>query len=80
MLALLSSPVRRWLLASILLPVVVVILRKAARFIERRHADRPTRLSRLLARLSDTLARFTSKARKGEDDDHAAGRHARKLA
>lgn len=58
MLALLSSPIRRWLLATLLIPLVVVVLRKAGRFLEHRHDDRPTRVSRVLLKLSSALDRF----------------------
>lgn len=61
MLALLSTPIRRWLLASLLIPVLVVALRKSGRFVERRHDDRPTKLSRVLLKSSSGLARFSSR-------------------
>ncbi len=72
MLALLSTPVRRWLLASLLIPVLVVALQKSGRFVERRHDDRPTRLSRVLLKLSSVLARFSSRHRKSDSADAEA--------
>lgn len=69
MLALLSTPIRRWLLATLLIPVLVVALRKSGRFIERRHDDRPTRTSRLLLKASSGLARFSSRHDKSRAAD-----------
>ena len=37
MLALLSTPVRRWLLATLLLPVIAVALTKLGLYLERRN-------------------------------------------
>lgn len=69
MLALLSTPIRRWVLASLLIPLLVVALRKSGRFVERRHDDRPTRLSRVLLRLSSGLSRFSSRHRDSASAD-----------
>ena len=66
MLALLSTPIRRWVLASLLVPVLVVALRKSGRLVEHRHDDQPTRLSRSLLKLSTVLARFSR--RHGRSD------------
>lgn len=68
MLALLSTPVRRWLLATLVLPLVVLALRRLGRFIERRHDDRPTRSSRVLLKASSALERFTKRGRRSGDD------------
>ena len=46
MLALLSSPVRRWLLASLLLPRIAFVLSKVGLYLQRRNGGAPTRLSR----------------------------------
>lgn len=70
MLALLSSPIRRWLLATLLVPVLVLVLRKAGRFIEHRHDNRPTRLSRLLLKGSSTLERFSRRNKVSPDAGH----------
>ena len=36
MLALLSSPVRRWVLTALLVPALALVLRKIAQFLQRR--------------------------------------------
>ena len=42
MLALLSSPVRRWVLTALLVPAVALVLRKIAQFLQRRNDGTPT--------------------------------------
>ena len=66
MLALLSSPVRRWLLATLLLPVLAFALSKLGRYLQRRHGGVPTRTSRLLLAISDRARRFSGD-RRGDD-------------
>jgi hypothetical protein len=73
MLALLSSPIRRWLLAALLLPLVVWLLAKAGRFLERRNDGQTTTLSRLLLRSSSALERFTRGGRRADRDELPAG-------
>ena len=48
MLALLSSPLRRWLLATLLLPVIAFALSKLGLYLQRRNGGAPTRVSRAL--------------------------------
>jgi hypothetical protein len=74
MLALLSSPIRRWLLAALLLPLVVWLLAKAGRFVERRNDGQTTKLSRLLLRSSSALERFTRGGRRADRDELSARR------
>lgn len=68
MLALLSSPVRRWLLAAVLLPVLVWVLAKAGQFLERRNGGESTTLSRLLSKSSSALTRLTKGSRDSAGD------------
>ena len=76
MLALLSSPIRRWLLTVLLVPAVAFALRKIAQFLQRRNDGEPTKSSRGLLKLSSGLRRLT--ARKSEDaDDTATDGHRR---
>ena len=46
MLALLSTPLRRWLLASLLLPVIATVLTKLGQYTQRRNGGQPTAVSR----------------------------------
>ncbi|TPG29565.1 hypothetical protein [Mycolicibacterium hodleri] len=64
MLALLSSPVRRFLLITLLVPAIAFVLRKIGVFLERRHGGQPTRVSRALVKASGFLRRVSKK-----DDD-----------
>ena len=48
MLALLSSPVRRFVLMALLIPAVAFVLVKVAGFLERRNDGRTTKTSRVL--------------------------------
>lgn len=61
MLALFSTPVRRWLLASLLLPVVAAASAKIGRYLQRRNGGESTLISRVLLWLSSTAARFSRK-------------------
>ena len=66
MLALLSGPLRRWLLITLLVPVIAFVLRKLGFFLQRRHDGQPTRLSRLLLKSSSFLQRRVSKKSDAE--------------
>lgn len=68
MLALLSSPLRRWLLATLLLPVVGYLLAKIGLYLQRRNGGAPTRLSRALLGVSSFTRRRSS---RGERDHHS---------
>ncbi|MCV7422742.1 hypothetical protein H7K45_19525 [Mycobacterium yunnanensis] len=61
MLALLATPVRRWILASLLLPVVATVLAKLGHYLERRNGGSPTAVSRVLLKISSVTRRFTRK-------------------
>ena len=65
MLALLSSPVRRWLLATLLLPVFSFALAKIGLYLQRRNGGAPTRLSRALLSVSAFTRRHSN---RGHDD------------
>lgn len=67
MLALLSSPVRRWLLTALLVPAVALLLRKIAQFLQRRNDGQPTKSSRGLMKASSGLRRLTGKKSEGAD-------------
>lgn len=67
MLALLSTPVRRWLLASLLLPVIATVLTKLGNHLQRRNGGAPTAISRGLLGLSSVARRFTRKNRPNTD-------------
>lgn len=69
MLALLSSPVRRWLLAVFLIPLLVWVLARAGTFLERRNGGETTVVSRLLLRSSSALERLTKGRREPRDQD-----------
>ena len=64
MLALLSSPVRRWLLATLLLPLIAFVLAKVGLYLQRRNGGAPTRLSRALLSVS-----VFARRRSNRDDD-----------
>lgn len=68
MLALLSSPVRRWLLATLLLPLLAFALAKVGLYLQRRNGGAPTRLSRALLSVS-AFTRRRSNRNRGHDDD-----------
>ena len=63
MLALLSTPVRRWILASLLLPVVATVLTKLGHYLQRHNGGAPTATSRALLGLSSIARRFTRRNR-----------------
>ena len=67
MLALLSSPIRRWLLTALLVPVLAFALRKLALFLQRRNDGEPTKSSRGLLKMSSGLRRLTGKESKDAD-------------
>ena len=67
MLPLLSGPLRRWLLISLLVPAIAFLLRTLGRYLERRHQGQPTRTSRVLLSSSAFLRR-----RVGKEPDPAA--------
>jgi hypothetical protein len=67
MLALLSSPVRRWILTVLLVPVVAFVLMRVSRLLQRRNDGEPTRVSHALASASNFLRRRTRK----DADAHA---------
>jgi len=67
MLALLSTPLRRWLLASLLLPVIATVLTKLGQYTQRRNGGQPTAVSRVLLGLSSVARRFTRKHRPDAD-------------
>lgn len=68
MLAFLISPLRRWLLATLLLPLIAVVLAKLGRYLERRRDGSPTKLSRVLMSGSSGARRLSGK----KDDDARA--------
>ncbi len=65
MLALLSPPVRRWLLATLLLPLIAFALSKVGLYLQRRNDGAPTRLSRALLSVSAFARR---RSNRGDDD------------
>jgi len=67
MLALLSSPLRRWLVLSLLLPVIGVGLAKLGLYLQRRNGGAPTRVSRALLSISSLTRRLSS--RKPEEPE-----------
>ena len=67
MLALLSSPLRRWLLATLLLPVAAFAMSKLGLYLQRRNGGTPTRISRALLSAST----FTRRRGSGRNDDSA---------
>ena len=69
MLALLSSPLRRWLLATLLLPVAAFALSKLGLYLQRRNGGAPTSVSRALLWASTFSRRLSSR----RNDDTAQG-------
>ncbi|UXA21341.1 hypothetical protein [Mycobacterium sp. SMC-4] len=67
MLALLSSPVRRWLLATLLLPVIAFALAKVGLYLQRRNGGAPTRLSRALLSVSAFARRRSNRSHDDND-------------
>ncbi|BDX34795.1 hypothetical protein TUM20985_53420 [Mycobacterium antarcticum] len=68
MLALLSSPVRRFLLITLLVPAIAFLLSKVGGFLQRRNGGEHTRISRALVSASGFLRRRVAK-----NDDHTRG-------
>ncbi|BBY50035.1 hypothetical protein MARA_35030 [Mycolicibacterium arabiense] len=65
MLALLSAPVRRFLLTALLLPVIAFLLGKVGTYLQRRNGGQTTKASRALLSASGGIRRFTDrKARR----------------
>ena len=62
MLALLSSPLRRWLLATLLLPLLGYLLAKLGLYLQRRNGGAPTRASRALLGISTYTRRRSSRS------------------
>lgn len=71
MLALLSSPVRRFVLMALLIPAVAFVLMKVAGLLERRNGGRSTRTSRVLLSVSGLLRRVSG--RREQDEQQNAG-------
>jgi hypothetical protein len=69
MLALLSSPVRRWLLVTLLLPLIAFVLAKVGLYLQRRNGGAPTRLSRALLSVSAFTRRRSGRGRGHDDAD-----------
>lgn len=65
MLTLLSSPVRRWIFATLLLPVIAFVLAKVGLYLQRRNGGAPTRLSRALL----SVSAFTRRRTGGSHDN-----------
>lgn len=61
MLALLSSPIRRFLLITLLVPVIAFVCAKIGRLLQKRNGGQPTRISRALLSSSAFLRRRVSK-------------------
>ena len=59
MLALLSSPVRSWILTVLLVLVVAFVLMWLSRLLQRRDDGEPTRVSHAMSSASDFLRRRT---------------------
>ena len=78
MLALLSSPVRRWVLTALLVPAVAMVLRKIAQYLQHRNEGEPTKSSRGLMKMSSGLRRLTGK--KSENDAEPDGTETRRSA
>ena len=72
MLALLSSPVRRWVLTALLVPALALVLRKIAQFLQRRNDGTPTKSSRGLMKASSGLRRLSGKKSEDSDADKAS--------
>jgi hypothetical protein len=68
MLALMSSPLRRWLLMTLLLPVVAFALTKLGLFLQRRNGGAPTRVSRILLSSSSFVRRHSSTGQRDDTD------------
>ena len=71
MLALLSSPVRRFVLMALLIPAVAFVLVKVASLLERRNDGRTTRTSRVLLSASGFLRRVSGRGEQHEPQNTA---------
>ena len=71
MLALLSSPVRRFVLMALLIPAVAFVLVKVAGFLERRNDGRTTKTSRVLLSASGFLRRVSDRREQDEPQNAA---------
>ncbi|MGZ8802044.1 MAG: hypothetical protein ACXWZL_05335 [Mycobacterium sp.] len=71
MLALLSSPVRRFVLMALLIPAVAFVLVKVAGFLERRNDGRTTKTSRVLLSASGFLRRVSGRREQDEPQNAA---------
>lgn len=71
MLALLSSPVRRWVLTVLLVPVLAFVLSRLSLFLQRRNDGRHTKVSSALAKASGFLQRRTRKGKHEMGDSRA---------
>jgi hypothetical protein len=69
MLAFLSSSVRRWLLATLLLSLIAYVLTKVGLYLQHRNGGAPTKLSRALLSVSS----FTRRHSGSGHDDAPAG-------
>ena len=69
MLALLSTPIRRWILAALLLPVLAFVLAKIGGFLQRRNGGQHTRISKALMSVSSFLNRRSGRRKGIEDND-----------
>ena len=69
MLALLSSPLRRWLLATLLLPVIAFALSKLGLYLQCRNGGAPTRVSRALLSISTFTRRLSSGRREDPEPE-----------
>ncbi|KKF00516.1 MULTISPECIES: hypothetical protein [Mycolicibacterium] len=67
MLALLSSPVRRWLLVTLVLPLLAFALGKIGLYLQRRNGGAPTRLSRALLSVSGLARRRSNRGHHDND-------------
>ena len=71
-MALLSSPVRRWVLTALLVPALALVLRKIAQFLQRRNDGTPTKSSRGLMKASSGLRRLSGKKSEEAEADRAS--------
>jgi hypothetical protein len=65
-LPLLSAPLRRWLLITLLVPAIAFVLSKLGQFLERRHDGQSTKVSRTLLSSSAFLRRRAGKRTDAE--------------
>lgn len=67
MLAFLSSPVRRWLLVTLLLPLLAFALGRIGLYLQHRNGGAPTRLSRALLSVSAFARRRSNRGHHDND-------------